>query len=82
MPNLKVVAAIVLFSLAGSMPALSQAAIQEPGLAAFYHPNLDVTAGRSYAGSYYSANAYFDGGQFTQVRPAMRTQNRARKRTR
>lgn len=59
MLSMKVTAAAALFVLAGNLPALSQAAIQEPGLVAFYHPEIDVTAGRNYGGYVYNANAAY-----------------------
>ena len=45
-------------------PVFAQAAIQEPGAFAFYHPNADVLAGRyrrfvrSIGNAYYNSNAY------------------------
>lgn len=82
MPYLKVTAAAALLVLTGNVPALSQAAIQEPGLASFYHPERDVTAGRyaGYSGSFYSAHAYIDTVPPLQVRPAARYQGQARRR--
>jgi hypothetical protein len=41
-------------------PVFAQAAIQEPGAYAFYHPNADVLAGRSAYRSL-DVNAYYDG---------------------
>ena len=38
-------AAVVLSALLASTPVFAQAAIQEPGAFAFYHPNLDVLNG-------------------------------------
>jgi len=45
MVSFKTVAAVVLLSATAATPAFAQAAIQEPGLFAFYHPNLDVLNG-------------------------------------
>ncbi|MCP4621177.1 MAG: hypothetical protein GY844_32640 [Bradyrhizobium sp.] len=45
MTTLKTVAAAALLSALTATPVLAQAAIQEPGLFAFYHPNLDVLNG-------------------------------------
>ena len=42
-------------------PVFAQAAIQEPGAAAFYHPNADVLAGRRSYRPLDSANAYYNG---------------------
>ena len=43
--SLKTIAAAALLSAIAASPAFAQAAIQEPGLFAFYHPNLDVLNG-------------------------------------
>ena len=45
MISFKSLAAAVLLSAAAATPAFAQAAIQEPGLFAFYYPNLDVLNG-------------------------------------
>ena len=45
MTKLKTIAAAALLSALTATPVLAQAAIQEPGLFAFYHPNLDVLNG-------------------------------------
>jgi hypothetical protein len=45
MTSLKTVAAAVLLTAITATPVFAQAAIQEPGLFAFYHPNLDVLNG-------------------------------------
>ena len=42
MTRVRTIAAAVLLSALSATPVLAQAAIQEPGLFAFYHPNLDV----------------------------------------
>jgi hypothetical protein len=41
----KTLAAAALLSALTATPVFAQAAIQEPGLFAFYHPNLDVLNG-------------------------------------
>jgi hypothetical protein len=47
-------------------PVFAQAAIQEPGAFAFYHPNVDVLGGRpayrpfDQSNAYYNSNAYYD----------------------
>jgi hypothetical protein len=47
MTSLKVLGAAALLSAAFATQAFAQAAIQEPGAFAFYHPNADVlNAGR------------------------------------
>jgi hypothetical protein len=50
--------AAALLATAIVTPVFAQAAIQEPGVYAFYHPNADVTAGRSVVRPPDSANAY------------------------
>ena len=45
MVSFKTLAAAVLVSATLATPAFAQAAIQEPGLFAFYYPNLDVLNG-------------------------------------
>lgn len=45
MTSLKTFAVAALLSVTAATPVLAQAAIQEPGLFAFYHPNLDVLNG-------------------------------------
>ena len=63
--------AAALLLTAVATPVLAQAAIQEPGAYAFYHPNADVLAGR---GGYrpYDANAYYGGpnAYYNEVTPA------------
>jgi hypothetical protein len=50
-------------------PVFAQAAIQEPGAFAFFHPNADVLNGGrpgyrlfDQSNAYYNSNAYYDGG--------------------
>jgi hypothetical protein len=45
MTSLKAIAAAALLSALTASPVFAQAAIQEPGAFAFYHPNLDVLNG-------------------------------------
>ena len=45
MTMLKTIAAAALLSALAATPVFAQAAIQEPGLFAFYHPYLDVLNG-------------------------------------
>lgn len=60
-----VAAALLLTAIA--TPVFAQAAIQEPGAYAFYHPDADVLAGRGgyrpfdQSNAYYNANAYYYG---------------------
>jgi hypothetical protein len=54
--------AAALLMTAVATPVFAQAAVQEPGAYAFYHPNADVlNAGRP-ALRPYDANAYYSGG--------------------
>lgn len=54
--------AAALLMTAVATPVFAQAAVQEPGAYAFYHPNADVlNAGRGGLRSY-DANAYYNGG--------------------
>ena len=41
-------------------PVFAQAAIQEPGAYAFYHPDADVLAGRPAYRSFDQSNAYYN----------------------
>ena len=55
-------------------PLFAQAAVQEPGLAAFNHPNADVlSGGRGGYRAFDSANAYYN-----EVAPAPQVQRRPR----
>jgi hypothetical protein len=45
MKTLKTLAAAAVLAALTATPVFAQAAIQEPGLFAFYHPNLDVLNG-------------------------------------
>ena len=45
MTSFKILAAAALLSAMTLTPVFAQAAIQEPGLFAFYHPNADVLNG-------------------------------------
>jgi hypothetical protein len=45
MNSIKTIAVAGLLSVMAAAPAFAQAAIQEPGLFAFYHPNPDVLNG-------------------------------------
>jgi hypothetical protein len=65
-----IAAALLLTAIAS--PVFAQAAVQEPGLAAFNHPNVDVlNAGRGGYRSFDSANAYYNEA------PAPRTKQRS-----
>ena len=45
MTRFKILGAAAMLSLMSASPVFAQAAIQEPGLFAFYHPNYDVLNG-------------------------------------
>lgn len=52
-------------------PVFAQAAIQEPGAFAFYHPNADVLAGRGGYRSFDRSNAYSNSNAYyNEVAPA------------
>jgi hypothetical protein len=53
--------AVALLTTAAATPLFAQAAIQEPGAYAFYHPDADVLAGRPAYRPLDSANAYYAG---------------------
>ena len=52
--------AVALLVTATATPVFAQAAIQEPGAFAFYHPNADVLNGRDAYRPPESANAYYN----------------------
>jgi hypothetical protein len=60
---IKIIPTILAAALATTIatPVFAQAAIQEPGAAAFYHPNADVLAGRQVYRPLDSASARYDG---------------------
>jgi hypothetical protein len=63
--TLPTIAAAVLMT-AIATPVFAQAAIQEPGAYAFYHPNADVLGGRSAYQSFNSANTYLGDSGFVR----------------
>ena len=52
--------AAALLMTAIATPVLAQAAIQEPGAFAFYHPDADVLGGRPAYRSFDQSNAYYN----------------------
>jgi hypothetical protein len=71
----------VLLALAAPLPAFAQAAVSEPGMASFYHPNADILhsemGGQGYRAPTasvppYAANAYAGGPVGDQAYPARR----------
>jgi len=63
--TLPTIAAAVLMT-AIATPVFAQAAIQEPGAYAFYHPNADVLGGRPAYRSFNSTNAYLGDSGFVR----------------
>ena len=58
MSGLRILAATLILSAASATTVFAQAAIQEPGAFAFYHPNADVlNAGRPAAGAFAAVRA-------------------------
>jgi hypothetical protein len=56
---LRIIGAAALLMVSGELPALAQAAVQEPGAYAFYHPNADVlNAGPPSVRSIYPMSAF------------------------
>ena len=73
MTMLRILGAVALLTITGELPAFAQAAIQEPGAYAFYHPNADVlNAGRPPARSLYPMNAFAS----SAYGPSLRTPSR------
>lgn len=76
-----------MLALAAPLPAFAQAAVGEPGMVAFYHPNADILhsgmgsqgyghgygAPPAYAPSPYEANAYAGGPVVDQAYPVRRS---------
>jgi len=58
-------------------PVFAQAAIQEPGAYAFYHPNADVLAGRGAYRSFDQSNAFYNSNAYyNEAAPAPRLRQR------
>jgi hypothetical protein len=56
---LRILGTVALLTIGGELPAFAQAAIQEPGAYAFYHPNADVLGpGRPSVRSIYPMSAF------------------------
>ena len=70
MTSLKTIAvtAAVLSALTAT-PVFAQAAIQEPGLFAFYHPNLDVLNGGAPTPAAKQAARQLDQARLSQLHP-------------
>lgn len=61
--SIPTVAAAFLLTAIGT-PLFAQAAIQEPGVFSFYHPNADVLAGRGGYRSFDQSNAYYNSNTY------------------
>jgi len=73
MTMLRILGAVALLTISGESPAFPQAAIQEPGAYAFYHPNADVlNAGRPSVQSFYPMSAFAS----SAYNPRLRTPSR------
>jgi hypothetical protein len=73
MAMLRILGAVALLTISGELPVFAQAAIQEPGAYAFYHPNADVlSAGRPSARSFYPMSAFAS----SAYDPSLRTPSR------
>ena len=67
MTTLRILGIVALLTIGGELPVFAQAAIQEPGAFAFYHPNADVlNAGRPL--QLYSMRAFASGGHYSKLR--------------
>ena len=56
--------AAALLMTAIATPVFAQAAIQEPGAFAFYHPNADVLAGQGAYRSFDRSNVYYNSNTY------------------
>jgi hypothetical protein len=73
MAMLRILGTVALLTIGGVLPAFAQAAIQEPGAYAFYHPNADVlNAGRPSARSFHPMSAFAS----SSYDPSLRTPSR------
>ena len=59
MSTLRILGMVALFMIGGELPVFAQAAIQEPGNFAFFHPNADVlNGGRPVSPTFGSMSAF------------------------
>ena len=73
MTMLRISGAVALLIVSGKLPALAQAAVQEPGAYAFYHPNADVlNAGRPSVRSIYPMSAFASSAFYPRLRTLSR----------
>jgi hypothetical protein len=82
MTKLAIAGAAMLFALAAPLPVFAQAAVSEPGMVSFYHPNADILHAGPGAYGYgappayappYEANAYVGGPVVDQAYPVRRS---------
>jgi hypothetical protein len=70
---LRVLGTVALLTIGGELPVFAQAAIQEPGAYAFYHPNADVLSpGRPSVRSFYPTSAFASSAYYPRVRTPRR----------
>jgi hypothetical protein len=70
---LRILGTVALLTIGGELPAFAQAAIQEPGAYAFYHPNADVlSANRPSVRSFYPMSAFASSTHHPSVRTRLR----------
>jgi hypothetical protein len=73
MPMLRIVGTVALLMVSSEFPALAQAAVQEPGAYAFYHPNADVlNAGRPAVRSIYPMRVFASNAFYPRLRALSR----------
>ena len=73
MTMLKITGAVALLMVSGEFPAFAQAAVQEPGAYAFYHPNADVlNADRPSVRSIYPMSAFASSAFYPRLRTLSR----------
>ena len=73
MTMLRIIGAVALLMVSGEFPALAQAAVQEPGAYAFYHPNADVlNAGQPSVRSTYPMSAFASSAFYPRLRTLSR----------
>jgi hypothetical protein len=73
MTMLRILGAVPLPTISGELPGFAQAAIQEPGQYAFYHPNAGVlNAGRPSVRSFYSMSAFASSAYDPRLRTPLR----------
>jgi hypothetical protein len=73
MAMVRIIGTVALLMVSGEFPAFAQAAVQEPGAYAFYHPNADVlNAGRPSVRSIYPVNAFASRAYYSRPRTLSR----------